>query len=96
MARWASLDEGRSWRFYCSNCGNGVYWPQRKEGPLECPYPTCPWCGEKMEGAGMKYTTPAKIREQDVIRCKDCKHHLECDYWIENGDDWFCADGKRR
>jgi len=31
-----------------------------------------------------------------VVRCKDCKHHLECDYWIENGDNWFCADGKRK
>jgi hypothetical protein len=33
--------------------------------------------------------------EQELIRCKECKRHLECDYWIENGDDWFCADGKR-
>ena len=32
----------------------------------------------------------------EVVRCKDCKHHLECDYWIEKGDDWFCADGKRK
>lgn len=31
-----------------------------------------------------------------VVRCKDCKHRLECDYWIENGDDWYCADGERR
>ena len=30
-----------------------------------------------------------------AVRCKDCKHRLECDYWIENGDDWFCADGER-
>ena len=33
---------------------------------------------------------------QPVVRCKNCKHHLECDYWIENGDDWFCADGERK
>lgn len=32
----------------------------------------------------------------ELIRCKDCKHRLECDYWIENGDDWFCADGERK
>lgn len=32
----------------------------------------------------------------ELIRCKDCKHHLECNYWIENGDDWFCADGERK
>jgi len=31
-----------------------------------------------------------------VVRCKDCKHRLECDYWIENGDNWYCADGERR
>lgn len=31
-----------------------------------------------------------------VVRCKDCKHHLKCDYWIENGDDWFCADGEQK
>ena len=31
----------------------------------------------------------------NVVRCKDCKHRLECDYWIENGNDWFCADGER-
>ncbi len=30
----------------------------------------------------------------ELIRCKDCKHRLECDYWIEHGDDWFCADGE--
>lgn len=34
--------------------------------------------------------------EQELVRCKDCKHHLECDYWIENGDDWYCADGERK
>ena len=32
----------------------------------------------------------------ELVRCKDCKHHLECDYWIENGDYWYCADGERR
>ena len=32
----------------------------------------------------------------ELVRCKDCKHHLECDCWIENGDDWYCADGERR
>ena len=31
-----------------------------------------------------------------VVRCKNCKSRLKCDYWIENGDDWFCADGKRK
>ena len=39
---------------------------------------------------------PLITNGQEVVRCKDCKHRLECDYWIENGDDWFCADGERR
>lgn len=34
--------------------------------------------------------------EGEIIRCKDCKRHLECDHWIENGDDWFCANGERK
>ena len=37
------------------------------------------------------------LKEQEtIVRCKDCKHRLECDYWIENGDDWFCADGEQK
>ena len=37
------------------------------------------------------------LKEQEiVVRCKDCKRRLECDYCIENGDDWFCAYGERR
>lgn len=44
--------------------------------------------------------------EQELIRCKDCKHGEECvkphkDYWCHLHDayqygDWFCADGERR
>lgn len=30
-----------------------------------------------------------------IVQCKDCKHHLGCDDWIVNGDDWFCGDGER-
>ena len=52
---WATLDENdRSWRFYCPACGGTVYWPQPSRGkPARrharvCPYPMCPWCGEKM------------------------------------------------
>ena len=43
-----------------------------------------------------QYMQGYKDRDDQIVRCKDCKHRLECDYWIENGDDWFCADGKRR
>lgn len=33
---------------------------------------------------------------KELIWCKDCKHRLECDYWVDNGDDWFCANGERK
>lgn len=33
--------------------------------------------------------------EQELVHCKDCKKRIECDYWIEYGDNWFCADGIR-
>ena len=53
MAKWVTLDSNdRGWRFYCSACGASVYWPQPTRGsrpPRYCPYPTCPWCSEKME-----------------------------------------------
>lgn len=32
----------------------------------------------------------------ELVRCKECKQRLECDYWIENGDDWYCADGEAK
>ena len=35
------------------------------------------------------------VDRPEIVRCKDCKRRLECDYWIENGDDWYCADGER-
>ena len=30
----------------------------------------------------------------EVVRCKNCKHRLKCDYWLEKGDDWYCGDGE--
>ncbi len=33
---------------------------------------------------------------EELVRCKYCKHRLECDYWLEKGDDWYCGDGERR
>lgn len=52
------------------------------------------------------------LKEQEVVRCKDCKHYRAtpgyCAYdriWQENKGhvwgmyckpDWFCADGERR
>lgn len=53
MGKWVDLDDtNRGWRFYCSVCGGHVYWPQSTRGhrlPKKCPFPTCPWCQEKME-----------------------------------------------
>lgn len=44
--------------------------------------------------------------EQELIRCKDCKHRdpedKKCDFghdilWeLPRPDEWFCADGKRK
>lgn len=44
-------------------------------------------------------------RAQEIVRCKDCKHHDpedgRCDFgngiiWnMPRQDDWFCADGER-
>lgn len=43
------------------------------------------------------YQTDGNPRDMvEVVRCKDCKRHLECDYWIENGNNWYCADGERK
>ena len=39
--------------------------------------------------------TKIEIEERELVMCKHCKHHRECDYWIENGNEWFCADGER-
>lgn len=50
--------------------------------------------------------TDTFLPEQELIRCKDCKHGEECvkphkDYWCHLHDayqygDWFCADGERQ
>ena len=41
--------------------------------------------------------------EQELIRCKDCKHwdadDHECNIktgWFACGADWYCADGERK
>ena len=53
--KWKSLeDRPKSTVFYCGKCGGKVYWQQamrRKDRTRECPYPMCPWCGEKKDGA---------------------------------------------
>lgn len=74
-------------------------------------YPFCLISGEQMgytfnvNGCRMPH---CPLKEEDVVRCKDCKHvcsrgsGLYCQF-IECGktgafhkDDWFCADGERR
>lgn len=58
----------------------------------KCPYAVIPDCNLAIWHDALEL-----LKEQEiVVRCKDCKHRLECDYCIENGDDWFCADGERR
>ena len=45
------------------------------------------------------YDTGYEKRDEEIIRCKDCKHymtiHCTCDGCCIS-DDWFCADGKRK
>lgn len=45
------------------------------------------------------YDTGYETRDEEIIRCKDCKHymtiHCTCDGCCIS-DDWFCADGERR
>lgn len=42
-----------------------------------------------------KEKTGCVLDMRPLVLCKDCKYRLKCDYWIENGDYWFCADGER-
>ena len=43
-------------------------------------------------------------RDQEIVRCKDCKYQVdrgrkykECDkHFLWAKDDWFCADGERK
>lgn len=59
---------------------------------------------KQMSSFGDGYAEGYKAKEQEIVRCKDCKHI----WWFseKNGDavcgngrhkpDWFCADGERR
>ena len=52
------------------------------------------------------YDTGYEKRDDDIVRCKDCKYRdpedFKCDcghdiHWeLPRPDDWFCADGERR
>jgi len=40
-------------------------------------------------------------RDEEIVRCKDCKHYKDgrCFFTMRRyglHDDWFCADGERR
>jgi len=44
----------------------------------------------------------ALLDQEEIVRCKDCKHWDESDHdcniktgWFACGADWFCADGER-
>lgn len=78
----------------CSNCGNGVIVPGANY---------CEECGAKMDkvapnGMYVMGVAPDRV---DVVRCRDCEYKRRgvCVLTLAgqyNGDDWFCADGKRR
>ena len=41
------------------------------------------------------------LKEQEVVRCKDCAQNGQCSIQFkfadaDNPDDWFCADGERK
>lgn len=48
------------------------------------------------------YNAGYKKREDDIVRCKDCKHYRKDTCSAEAGmafpppDNWYCADGERR
>jgi len=48
-----------------------------------------------------QYQKGYKDRDDQIIRCKDCKHHgkVACSaragFTYPTQDDWFCADGER-
>lgn len=49
-----------------------------------------------------QYQKGYKDRDDQIVRCKDCKHHAKSTCSASAGlaypppDDWFCADGERR
>ena len=58
-------------------------------------------CGEndvKDYGQGRPEWCPMK--EQEIVRCKDCKHILPKGFCHKHSrkvaDDWFCADGEAK
>ena len=58
---------------------------------------------ERYEEAYRKgYQNGYKKREDEIVKCIDCKHHeyvIGCKKWHDvctGGDDWFCADGERK
>lgn len=46
------------------------------------------------------YDAGYEKRDDDIVRCKDCKNNIggRCailDLWVETDPDWFCADAER-
>lgn len=47
------------------------------------------------------YATGYEKREEEIVRCKDCKHWWYGNYCDKHGKgqgnaDWFCADGEQK
>lgn len=62
---WAQKrPETRGNIFSCSECGNDVYYPQRKDS-VRVPYTFCPYCRAYMETIFTDQFEPPKEEEQD-------------------------------
>ena len=59
-------------------------------------------CIEIDEEEFLKMLRGYEGREQEIVRCKDCRRYFGNGYCNRSGihlevkDDWFCADGERR
>lgn len=43
-----------------------------------------------------QYQKGYKDRDDQIVRCKDCRKNMMCEMTIHKPEDWFCADGERR
>lgn len=66
------------------------------------PNEDCPYKGMCLCSMALRFDILALLKEQEVVRCKDCKYHgnIYPDYCVNleqnTNDDFFCADGERK
>lgn len=70
--------------FVCSVCGDICDDEFKNRGCIERQF--IEECAKKMP----------TVDAVEVVRCKDCQYRGSTAACLESGDDWFCADGKRR